>query len=100
MCCTVVTLVPQKLFEFRYFMVPYMILQIFDPRQKDETKSKIIFQIFYNITITAATLYIFKTKGSFCKILLFSYIYIIFQKYFGMILKKYKECFGDFRKSS
>jgi len=64
-------------------MVPYMILQIFDPRQKDETKSKIIFQIFYNITITAATLYIFKTKGSFCKILLFSYIYIIFRNILG-----------------
>ena len=44
-------------------MVPYMILQIFDPRQKDETRFKILFQIFYNIAITAATLYIFKTKG-------------------------------------
>jgi len=63
MCCTVVTLVPQKLFEFRYFMVPYMILQIFDPRQKDESRSKILFQIFYNIMITTATLFIFKTKG-------------------------------------
>ena len=49
-------------------MVPYMILQIFDPRQKDETRFKILFQISYNIAITAATLYIFKTKGKLCKI--------------------------------
>ena len=49
-------------------MVPYMILQMFDPRQKDETRFKILVQIFYNIAITAATLYIFKTKGKFYKI--------------------------------
>ena len=67
MCCLIVTLVPQKLFEFRYFMVPYMILQIFDPRQKDETRSWIIFQIIYNIAITTTTLYIFKSKGKFLK---------------------------------
>ena len=49
-------------------MVPYMILQIFDPRQKDETRNRILFQISYNISITAATLYIFKTKGKFQKL--------------------------------
>jgi len=83
-----------------------MILQIFDPRQKDETRFKILFQIFYNIAITAATLYIFKTKGKFCidrttigkmhPTLFVTFVYLYyFQKYIGKILKKYKECFGD-----
>jgi len=54
--CTGATVVPQKLFEFRYFMVPFTMLLIFS--QKLSCK----LQIIWNLILLAAWLLIFKTK--------------------------------------
>ena len=57
--CTAVTIVPQKLLEFRYFMMPFMLLQLFSIRKPP------FYAIIYNLAITTATLYVFQTKGWF-----------------------------------
>ena len=56
--------VPQKLLEFRYFMVPFVILQLFSIRRTSRLS------IIYNLLVNAFTFYIFKTKGNFFMTLL------------------------------
>ena len=55
---------PQKLLEFRYFMVPFVILQLFSIRRTSRLS------IIYNLLVNAFTFYIFKTKGNFFMTLL------------------------------
>jgi len=50
------TIVPQRLLEFRYFMVPFAILQLFSIRKPGRMA------VVYNILVNAFTLYVFKTK--------------------------------------
>jgi len=54
--CTAATIVPQRLLEFRYFMVPYVLLQIFTIRRPSRLC------LIYNLLINAFTFYVFKTK--------------------------------------
>lgn len=54
--CSFIVLVPQKLFEFRYFMVPFLIYDIFS------TTKKSYLSILFNIVINIFVMYIFATK--------------------------------------
>ncbi|XP_046357840.2 putative Dol-P-Glc:Glc(2)Man(9)GlcNAc(2)-PP-Dol alpha-1,2-glucosyltransferase [Haliotis rufescens] len=59
--CLVVTLVPQKLLEFRYFVIPFYIWRL---NINDQSPSKVILvlELLYFLFINAAALYMFLYK--------------------------------------
>lgn len=60
--CVGAALVPQKLMEFRYFVVPYLILRL---HMKEESAKSLLLEIICYICINVFTFYIFLYKPIF-----------------------------------
>ena len=60
--CVAAALVPQKLMEFRYFVVPYILLRL---HMKDESIRYLLLEAFLYSLINAFTFYIFLYKPIF-----------------------------------
>lgn len=60
--CISAALVPQKLMEFRYFIVPLILIRL---HMRAESFTGILFELFVYVSINAATLYIFLYKPIF-----------------------------------
>jgi len=57
--CLFASIVPQKLIEFRYFIIPYYIYRF---NIKSSNFKEIIFELLFNCVINCATFYIFLNK--------------------------------------
>ena len=57
--CTFVCLVPQRLMEFRYFIVPFLLLRLHYTRA---TRFELLLEILLYIIVNAVTVYLFATK--------------------------------------
>lgn len=58
--CVLVSLVPQKLLEFRYFIIPYLILRLNMPLPAPTWKTMLEFLL--NIFVNAVTIYMFNYR--------------------------------------
>lgn len=56
----IVTIVPQKLLELRYFIVPYILWRL--NLKRPSTRWTIFFELTWALLINALTLYIYATK--------------------------------------
>lgn len=57
--CVVVTLVPQKLFELRYFIIPYLIFRL---QMKPGLFWQLLFETLISLAVNLFTIYLFVTK--------------------------------------
>lgn len=57
--CVVVTLVPQKLLEFRYFIIPYLLFRL---QMKPGLFWQLLFESIISIVINVLSIYLFVTK--------------------------------------
>ena len=60
--CVVIALIPQKLMEFRYFVVPYTIIRL---HMNNESMRGLLFEILLYFCVNIFTLYIFLYKPIF-----------------------------------
>ena len=58
--CVLVSLVPQKLLEFRYFIIPYLILRLNMPLPTPTWK--MVLELLLNVLVNAVTIYMFVYK--------------------------------------
>jgi alpha-1,2-glucosyltransferase len=59
--CTIACLVPQKLLEFRYFIIPFMLFRL-NFNLNSLTRTNLIIEILFNLTINLVTLYTFMNR--------------------------------------
>lgn len=52
-------IVPMPLVEFRYFVIPFILMQINNVASNHASRSATILDIVFNIVINAATIYLF-----------------------------------------
>ncbi|KAL3852475.1 hypothetical protein ACJMK2_016113 [Sinanodonta woodiana] len=57
--CTSMTIVPQKILEFRYFIIPYLIFRM---NMKSEFRPRLVLELLLYMSLNIVTLYLFTQK--------------------------------------